>query len=207
MLARLAEEINTDKPIAIGQCHGKRPELKQSEQQWHGNTSKAMALGLFGNAVFLHNYRFALVMENAHSESYITEKIGNAFAAGTIPVYYGTEHIFDIFSRDAFVFMNPYHPREALAQIKHLEKNRTAYEEMLARPIFAQGERTMEQYFSMSLRGNSAGKDFDTAVAAELGGGQLLERVREAITTMPIVPWPPADTEDDISAAATAVSS
>ena len=191
--------MDIDKPIAIGECHGKRKDLKQGQQKWSGNTSAATALGLWGNAVLFHSYRFALVMENAQSESYVTEKIGNAFAAGTIPIYYGTEHIFDIFSRQAFIFMDPFHPSEALAQIKHLEQNKTAYHEMMVRPIFANGQRTLEQYFSMTMHGgnkNGPGTGFERAAAAELGDAKVLKRVRQALMDMPLVPWPPPEVDN-----------
>lgn len=51
------------------------------------------------NGIFFHKYRFALVMENAKTKGYLTEKIANAFLAGSIPIYYGTEEVFDVFNR------------------------------------------------------------------------------------------------------------
>ena len=120
------------------------PETGPADVVWEyfcGDSTGAM-----GQCCFVPQLPFRSRDGKAKSESYVTEKIGNAFAAGTIPIYYGTEHIFDIFSRQAFIFMNPFHPSEALAQIKHLEQNKTAYHEMMVRPIFANGQRTLEQY-------------------------------------------------------------
>ena len=37
----------------------------------------------------MHDFRFALVMENEVGESYVTEKIVIAFVAGAIPIYHG----------------------------------------------------------------------------------------------------------------------
>ena len=46
----------------------------------------------------LSSYRFALAMENSNMPGYITEKILTAFLVGSIPIYYGTREIFEIFN-------------------------------------------------------------------------------------------------------------
>lgn len=38
----------------------------------------------------LKKYTFAVIIENCDAEGYVSEKIGDAFIAGTIPIYYGT---------------------------------------------------------------------------------------------------------------------
>ena len=38
---------------------------------------------------FLSNYKFSIAMENSRANGYVSEKIVHAFAAGTIPIYYG----------------------------------------------------------------------------------------------------------------------
>lgn len=50
------------------------------------------------------DYKFALVMENTKTPGYITEKILNAFIGGCVPVYCGTEDVFKIFNKDAFIY-------------------------------------------------------------------------------------------------------
>jgi hypothetical protein len=72
-----------------------------------------------------------------------------AFWAGCIPIYWGLpkEEILDIFNPKAFVFWDVEHPVKALEQIRYLEENRTAYEQVLQQPILT--SRTMEKYFSM----------------------------------------------------------
>jgi alpha(1,3/1,4) fucosyltransferase len=47
-----------------------------------------------------------LAMENRAARGYNTEKIINAFQAGSIPIYYGTTEVFDVFNARAFVFYN-----------------------------------------------------------------------------------------------------
>ena len=72
-----------------------------------------------------------------------------AFWAGCIPIYYGTEAVFDMFNRRAFVYYDPARPQPALAQIVHLETNQTAYDAMMKEPILAQGTATVDRYFSL----------------------------------------------------------
>ena len=100
------------------------------------------------NAQLFHNYRFALVLENRKFDGYITEKIFNAFLSGSIPIYYGTEEVFDLFNADAFVYYDPDCPDEALERVKYLEQNQTAYKEVLGQPILAHGDATIKKYFS-----------------------------------------------------------
>ena len=69
---------------------------------------------------------------------------------------------FKLFNKDAFVFYDIKDPQGALDRIAHLEANRTAYADVVARPILADGQRTLEEYFSLSDR---------------IGGGKLKRRV------------------------------
>ena len=104
------------------------------------------------NADAFSNYRFVLSMENSAQTGYISEKIFIGFLSGAIPIYSGTELIFDIFNKDAFIFWNVKQPQISLQQIEYLESNRTAYDEMRARPFLVDGVNTMDQYF---IYGNS----------------------------------------------------
>ena len=120
-----------------------------------------MRSSLWANIRLYEDYRFVLAMENKSSPGYITEKILNAFLGGAIPIYYGTEEVFDVFNRDAFVYYNVSDPEPALAQIRFLEENATAYDEMLSRPALAEGAE--EKYFSLS---------------SDIGGGKMKDRIR-----------------------------
>merc|ERR1719163_703824 len=87
---------NETAPHVAGRCAGsmKPPPLKVrpngKNNHWVHNHKLA------------RDYRFALVMENKNLPRYVTEKIVNAFASGSIPVYYGTTEVFQLFNRDAF---------------------------------------------------------------------------------------------------------
>jgi hypothetical protein len=113
------------------------------------------------------DYRFGLiVMENKKSDGYITEKIVNAFLSGTVPIWYGTSEIFDVINERTFVFYDIKNPQPALDRIIYLEKNQTAYDEVLNEPILANGDQTIEDYFSF--------RD-------DVGGGKLKKRIRKML--------------------------
>ncbi len=97
-------------------------------------------------------------------DGYLTEKIILAFAAGCVPIYYGSPYIFDVFDARAFIYYNISNPHPALNLVAHLESNATAYNETLGRPILANGMGTVEEFLSIS----------DT-----VGNGSLKRKIRE----------------------------
>lgn len=94
-----------------------------------------------------HHYKYCLVMENRDQSGYITEKIIMAFLGGCLPIYWGTQEVFEIFNRDAFLF---YKEGKTVEQIQYLEQNLTAYFELLSEPVLANGSQTIRDYFSFT---------------------------------------------------------
>jgi Glycosyltransferase family 10 (fucosyltransferase) C-term len=112
----------------------------------------------------MNMYRYCLVLENRYADGYISEKILNAFLGGCVPIYYGDRGVYDIFNKNAFIYYDIDNPSAALNRVRQLEANTTAYEEILAQPILAHGNRTIEQYFSLS---------------DDIGNGVLKRRIHE----------------------------
>jgi len=108
--------------------------------------------GKKGNKNIYKDYRFALVMENKNHTGFISEKIINSFLGGAIPVWYGTQDIFKVFNKDAFIYYDVEDPKSAVNKIAYLEYNRTAYDEMLEQPILVEGETTIDRWFSFNNR-------------------------------------------------------
>jgi hypothetical protein len=54
-------------------------------------------------AAGLNDYMFSIVIENCKQDKYYTEKITDCFATGTIPVYWGTDKIFEDFNSDGII--------------------------------------------------------------------------------------------------------
>lgn len=118
------------------------------------------------NLELLSKYRYALVMENSNVPGYVSEKIIEAFLSGTVPIYYGSEIVFDIFNPKAFIYFDVENPDKSLTQIQFLEQNPAEYDKLLNEPILANGQETLEKYFS-----------WDETV----GGGQLKKRIRKMV--------------------------
>ena len=51
----------------------------------------------------LQNYRFSVAMENDISYGYYSEKILDCFLTGTIPIYYGSQYVYDIFDKNGII--------------------------------------------------------------------------------------------------------
>jgi hypothetical protein len=95
-------------------------------------------------------YRYCLVLEKRNAEGYISEKILNAFLGGCIPIYYGEQFVFKIFNKNAFIYYDINEPQAAINSLRYLELNASAYAEVMAQPILANGDRTVEEFFSLS---------------------------------------------------------
>ena len=117
----------------------------------------------FQNWKLYSKYKYCLVFENTATSNYITEKIFLAFLGGCIPIYWGTEEIYKIFNRNAFVFYDMDKPDRALEEMKRLETNHTAYMEKLEQPILAHGDQTINEYLSL---------------ADDIGNGGLKHQIR-----------------------------
>jgi hypothetical protein len=157
-LVHLAKTHQIEAPVAQGACYGQHKDL----QHWL-HDKKGEVENVF---LKMTPFRFALVMENHNVQGYVTEKIANAFMASTIPIYYGTPEIFEMFNKDAFIYYDIKNPQPSLDKILYLETNQTAYAEVLAQPILANGEKTLEDYFSLSK---------------DIGGGKLIQKIREMV--------------------------
>jgi hypothetical protein len=117
------------------------------------------------NRLIMQDFRYSLLMEDANIFGLITERIIDGFMSGTVPIYYGTPEIFDIFNAKAFIYFDINNPKQALDRIQYLEEHPDAYQQLLNEPILA-NEKTIEKYFS-----------FDDSI----GNGVLKKRVRSKL--------------------------
>lgn len=85
---------------------------------------------------FQRKCKFTLCFESTKSGGFVTEKITDAFFADTIPVYFGSETVFDIFNRDAFIYCSSRDDFDSTIQkIKELDQDDQKYLEMINQPI------------------------------------------------------------------------
>eukprot|EP00939_MAST-03C_sp_MAST-3C-sp1_P002770 g2770.t1 len=161
-VVRLSMEKGFDRPVSAGKCHGRHPETSEFKND--------LAKRIENGVQKMKAFRFALVMENSNKAGYVTERLGNAFMANTIPIYYGHLDVFKLFNRDAFIFYDINNPQPALDRISFLEKNRGEYERVLSLPVLANGKQTLEDYWSLS---------------DDVGGGKLKQKIRTMIGIPP----------------------
>lgn len=85
---------------------------------------------------FQRKCKFTLCFESTKHYGFVTEKIMDAFYADTIPVYYGSPTVTDIFNPKAFINLSDYESfDDAIARIIQLDQDDEAYIEMLSHPI------------------------------------------------------------------------
>lgn len=94
---------------------------------------------------FQKGYKFSIAYENSSTPGYCTEKIVDAFAAGTVPIYWGDPLVKGEFNPDSFLFAGDYDDNDALiAAIDALDADDEAYLAMCRAPILAPGCRAAE---------------------------------------------------------------
>ncbi len=85
---------------------------------------------------FQNNYKFSIAFENCSYAGYATEKIVDAFAARTIPIYYGDPDIVKDFNPKAFVNAHDYSSfEEVVERVKEIDNNDELYLSMMNEPI------------------------------------------------------------------------
>lgn len=81
---------------------------------------------------FESGHKFSIACENSSHSGYTTEKIIEAFAAYTIPIYWGDPNIDKVFNTKAFINVNDFPSLEAVVQrVIELDNSENDYIEML----------------------------------------------------------------------------
>lgn len=85
---------------------------------------------------FQRKCKFTLCFESTKSGGFVTEKITDAFYADTIPVYFGSEEVFNFFNKDAFIYCRSRQDFDAAVhRIIELDTNDEMYLDMINQPI------------------------------------------------------------------------
>ena len=86
---------------------------------------------------FEAEHKFSIAFENSQYPGYTSEKILEAFAAGTVPIYFGDPEIGRVFNDKAFIDVRKYDSiDEVVEEVKRLDNDKEAYLEMLRQPVF-----------------------------------------------------------------------
>lgn len=100
-----------------------------------------------GKVEALRDYRFSIVMENAYLDNWATEKIGDCFHTGTIPIYYGCPNIGTMFDQDGIITFSTAEELKVILRDLSLNGERIYNEKLPA--VRANFERVKE--YSMNL--------------------------------------------------------
>lgn len=142
----------------------------------------------------LKPYRFSLAFENKLVPGYVTEKIVNAFLADSIPIYWGSKAVLDMFNPDAFIYAtdlqaNPagshsdFSPGDPLvgldrvvAQVARIAEDETVLRRISTAPIL--NDAQLQKYFSWH---RSVG-NYNPASADDRIPSRLAQAVRRALS-------------------------
>jgi hypothetical protein len=99
--------------------------------------------GNFASDNLLNFYKiskFAITMENTKIGHYITEKIINGFRAGTIPIYWGSQHVTKYFNSKRFIILEDTSDSSINAVIDRMvNMSDEEYLQIVNEPIFNEG--------------------------------------------------------------------
>lgn len=85
---------------------------------------------------FARQYRFTMAFENSAMNGYTTEKIFEAFASDTIPIYWGSPRIAEEFNPESFINVYDYPDFDAVVErVKEIYENDELYLKMIKAPI------------------------------------------------------------------------
>jgi hypothetical protein len=141
---------------------------------------------------------YALVLENESSPGYMTEKILNAYLAGSVPIYSGPHEAVRIFNPLSMVWLDPDHPEPGLARIAELEANPDKYLEVANQSVFFSSIPVGGKPLYDNRNANISGADDRDAhmrgamqtiqkyfsLADSIGGGFLKNRIRRRIAEL-----------------------
>jgi|LGOV01.1.fsa_nt_gb hypothetical protein len=86
---------------------------------------------------FQNRYKFTISAENSSHPGYTTEKIIDAFAARTVPIYWGDPLVIRDINPEAFINATAFPTLNALAaEVARLDQDQNAYLNMLNAPVF-----------------------------------------------------------------------
>ncbi len=96
---------------------------------------------------FESKHRFSIACENSSHLGYSTEKLVEAFAARTVPIYWGDPGIKRIFNEKAFIYVGDFLSLDMLVDyVKKINENPQMYLRMLRQPALLD-----EKYISNTL--------------------------------------------------------
>jgi alpha(1,3/1,4) fucosyltransferase len=100
---------------------------------------------------FQREYKFSIAFENTESNGYTTEKLIEAWAAGTIPIYWGNPIVSKDFNRNALVNCHEFDNLEDIVkEVQRIDSDDELYMSILRQPILL-NDSVANQYKTYEL--------------------------------------------------------
>lgn len=91
--------------------------------------------GVEDKLAFQTKHKFSIAFENSAHPGYITEKLVQAFAAHTVPIYFGAEDVSKTFNKDAFVYCGGAEEvDECIKVVQSIDSDDEKYKRMISIP-------------------------------------------------------------------------
>lgn len=117
---------------------------------------------------FAKGYKFSIAFENSGARGYTTEKIMEAFASETVPIYWGNPDIAKEFNPDAFINCHDFESYDdVLAYVKKVNEDDELYLKMINAPIFREdstGAQCLNGHYISDFLYNICSQDPDKAI-------------------------------------------
>jgi Glycosyltransferase family 10 (fucosyltransferase) C-term len=118
----------------VGRCPTNKSVDDSTDEEWFSRYND----NFLDQAVYkLLPYKIVLAFENDPTVSgYVTEKIANAFLAGSVPVYFGDKAVLDTFNEEALIYVSPSEIKETswMQRVLEILQNPQKLHEMLSIP-------------------------------------------------------------------------
>lgn len=96
---------------------------------------------------FCSGYKFTIAFENYAAKGYVTEKLADAFAAGSLPIYWGAPDVGLDFNPRRFVNARDFKDFHELTEyIRYLDGDDAAYLEYFKGPLFLKGQKCVDDF-------------------------------------------------------------
>ena len=133
---------------AIGACMGGVGQLETQEADPNSNRvveKSRFTTSYIDRAIEIYrDFKFVIAFENNAVKGYITEKLSNAYLAGSIPIYWGAPDVNDYFNPDSMINCNHFESMQDCAgRVVEVYNNATLYDTMAsAAPMRGDDERS-----------------------------------------------------------------
>ncbi|MCI8674011.1 MAG: hypothetical protein HFI89_11105 [Lachnospiraceae bacterium] len=104
--------------------------------------------GIKDKLAFQTTHKFAIAFENSSHPGYTTEKLAEAFAAKTVPIYWGDPLVGLGFNEEAFINCHRYGSFEEVVEVvKRVDQDDALYRKMLLTPALKSQEYSQKETY------------------------------------------------------------